>query len=110
MVNLKRILWHLLGGTRGGPLRIRILLALFDRPYNTNQLAVLLGADYKTIQHHLRVLVENRVVELRGAGYGATYFPSADLEGSRPEFDAIVAKVAPQPSPPSPPHSPEMNE
>ncbi len=42
MVNLKRILWHLLGGTRGGPMRIRILQALLDRPYNTNQLAVLI--------------------------------------------------------------------
>lgn len=108
MVNLKRILWHLLGGTRGGPLRIRILQALLDRPYNTNQLAVLLGADYKTIQHHLRVLVENRLLELRGAGYGATYFPSRDLEESMAEFDAIVARLSrppktpPPPSPPSP--------
>jgi DNA-binding transcriptional ArsR family regulator len=111
-VNLKRILWHLLGGTRGGPLRIRILQALLDRPYNTNQLAVNLGADYKTIQHHLRVLVENRLIELRGAGYGATYFPSADLEESMPEFEAIVAKLAPiPPAPPpatAPPSKPPM--
>lgn len=111
MVNLKRILWHLLGGTRGGPLRIRILQALFDRPYNTNQLSVLLGADYKTIQHHLRVLVENRLLELRGAGYGATYFPSPDLEESKPEFDAIVARLAPRPpAPPAPPPAPSQTE
>jgi DNA-binding transcriptional ArsR family regulator len=103
MVNLKRILWHLLGGTRGGPLRIKILQALLDRPYNTNQLSVLLGNDYKTIQHHLRVLVENRLIELRGAGYGATYFPSADLEESLAEFQLIVAKVAPKPPAPPPP-------
>jgi DNA-binding transcriptional ArsR family regulator len=108
MVNLKRILWHLLGGTRGGPLRIRILQALLDRPYNTNQLAVLLGADYKTIQHHLRVLLENRLIELRGAGYGATYFPSADLEESLPEFHAIVAKVAPRPPAAPPPAAPPI--
>src|ERR1041385_6484188 len=107
MVNLKRILWHLLGGTRGGPLRIKILQAILDRPYNTNQLAVNLGHDYKTIQHHLRVLVENRLLELRGAGYGATYFPSADLEESLPEFQHIVAKVAPRaPAPPPPPSPP----
>src|SRR5688572_4281098 len=107
MANLKRILWHLLGGTRGGPLRIRILQAIFDRPYNTNQLAVVLGHDYKTIQHHLRVLTENRLVELRGAGYGATYFPSSDLEASVAEFQAIVGRLAPPSSPPpSPPPSP----
>lgn len=95
MVNLRRILWHLLGGTRGGPLRIRILQALMDRPYNTNQLAVVLGHDYKTIQHHLRVLVENRLLEPRGDGYGATYFPSPDLDESMAEFHAIVEKLAP---------------
>ena len=97
-MNLKRVLWHLLGGTRGGPLRIRILQALLDRPYNTNQLAVLLGHDYKTIQHHLRVLVENRLLEPRGDGYGATFFPSTGLDDSIAEFSAIVARVAPSPA------------
>lgn len=116
MVNLKRVLWHLLGGTRGGPLRLRILQALVDRPYNTNQLAVLLDADYKTIQHHLRVLVENRILEPRGQGYGATYFPSPDLEDSLSEFQAIVARLSkPAPATPAPgvpapaPTTPERN-
>ena len=108
MVNLKRALWHLLGGTRGGPLRIRILQALVDRPYNTNQLAVVLGHDNKTIQHHLRVLTENRLLEPRGDGYGATYFPSPDFEDSRAEFDAIVAKLVPRPPTPPPPTSPSV--
>ena len=99
MANLKRILWHLLGGTRGGPLRIRILQALVDRPYNTNQLSVVLGHDYKTIQHHLRVLVENRLLEPRGDGYGATYFPSPSFDESRAEFDAIVARLSSAPQP-----------
>lgn len=108
MANLKRILWHLLGGTRGGPLRIRILQALVDRPYNTNQLAVVLGHDYKTIQHHLRVLVENRLLEPRGDGYGATYFPSPSFDESRAEFDAIVARLAP--TTPPPPHTTPSSE
>lgn len=106
MANLKRVLWQLLGATRGGPVRIRILQAILERPSNTNQLAVRLGHDYKTIQHHLRVLVENRLLEVRGDRYGATYFPSADLEACRPEFDALVAKVVPSPAPTSPPAPP----
>jgi DNA-binding transcriptional ArsR family regulator len=108
MVNLKRVLWHLLGGTRGGPLRIRILQAILDRPYNTNQLAVLLGHDYKTIQHHLRVLTENRILEPRGDGYGATYFTSPSFDASRAEFDTIVARLAPPMPPPSKQH-PDVN-
>ncbi|MFO1532271.1 MAG: ArsR/SmtB family transcription factor [Thermoplasmatota archaeon] len=98
MVNLRRTLWHLLGGTRGGPLRIRILALLRDRPYNTNQLAVALGADYKTIQHHVRVLAENRLIEPHGQGYGAVHFLTKDMEESLPELDAITRRLAPTPA------------
>lgn len=94
LANLKRVLWHILGGTRGGPLRIRILAELRDRPSNTNQLATAFGVDYKTIQHHLRVLCENRLLDSRGPGYGTTYFLSPDMEQSLPEFDALCARLA----------------
>lgn len=114
MVNLRRTLWHLLGGTRGGPLRIRILGELRDRPYNTNQLAVGLGADYKTIQHHLRVLVENRLVEPHGQGYGAVFFLTRDMEESLPELEAIQRRVRPPgktiPNPPGPMPPEERHE
>ena len=93
MANLRRVLWHLLGGTRGGPLRIRILGELRERPYNTNQLTGLLGVDYKTVQHHLRVLVENRVLSSTGQAYGAVFLPTPDMEESWPEFETLVAKV-----------------
>jgi predicted transcriptional regulator len=106
MANLRRVLWHLLGGTRGGPLRIRILQLLRDRPYNTNQVASLLGIDYKTAQHHLRVLTENRLVSPTGDGYGAVFLFTKDMEESLVEFDAIAAKVAP--APPQPPAPPEV--
>lgn len=103
MANLKRVLWHMLGGTRGGPLRIRILLLLRERPYNTNQVATMLSIDYKTAQHHLRVLTENRIVSPTGNGYGAVYLLTKDMEESLPEFDAIAAKVQrPAPAPPAP--------
>lgn len=100
MVNLKRVLWHILGGTRGGPLRIDILRLLQDRPYNTNQLAEHLGRDYKTIQHHLRVLKKNRILDEQGTGqYGSVFFFSKDMEDSLAEFEAIAAKVAPRTPP-----------
>ncbi len=95
MAKLKRVLWHLLGGTRGGPLRIRILVALQDRPLNTNQLAARLAIDYKTAQHHLRVLTENRIVSPTGDGYGAAFLFTRDMEESLAEFEAIARKLAP---------------
>lgn len=99
MANLKRILWHLLGGTRGGPARIRLLSLLRDRPYNTNQLANVLRLDYKTVEHHLRVLVENRILSSTGDGYGAVFLLTKDMEESLADFDAIAQKVrAPSPA------------
>ena len=97
MANLKRVLWHLLGGTRGGPLRIRILSLLRQRPYNTNQIATRLGIDYKTAQHHVRVLKQNRLIDEQGTGqYGSVFFLTSDMEASLTEFEAIAAKVAPE--------------
>lgn len=110
MVNLRRVLWHLLGGTRGGPVRIRVLRELGERPYNANQLAERLGVDYKTVTHHLRVLRENRIVEPQGDGYGAVYFFTKDMEESLEEFHAIARKVAPDASAKHPAKKPEASE
>ena len=93
MVRLTRVLWHLLGGTRGGPLRIRLLRLLRERPMNTNQVAGALGIDYKTAQHHLRVLAENRLAAPTGTGYGAVYLLTADMEASWADFELIATKV-----------------
>ncbi|MHB8633986.1 MAG: ArsR/SmtB family transcription factor [Thermoplasmatota archaeon] len=93
MANLKRVLWHLVGGTRGGAMRVRILAIVHERPSNTNQLALELGADYKTIQHHLRVLKENRLLDVHGSRYGLTYFASAELEASWGEFEDMVRRL-----------------
>ena len=95
MANLKRLLWHLLGGTRGGPQRIRLIQAIRERPGNKNQLATRLGLDYKTVEHHLRVLIENRVLSPPVDKYGAVYLFTPDMEESLTDFDEIAAKVRP---------------
>jgi DNA-binding transcriptional ArsR family regulator len=106
MANLRRVLWYLLGGTRGGPTRVRMLQLLRERPYNTNQIATAMGVDYKTAQHHLRVLTENRLVSPTGDGYGAVFLWTKDMEESTAEFDRIAAKLAPRPAPAAPPAAP----
>jgi len=45
---LRRVLWYVLGGARGGENRARILLEIRVRPGNPNQLATRLGFDYRT--------------------------------------------------------------
>jgi len=71
---MKAVLWYVLTGTRGGANRLRLLRALDERPRNANQLANGLDLDYKTVRHHLDVLVENGIVESSGDEYGAVYF------------------------------------
>ena len=56
---LEGALWYVLTGTRGGTNRVRLLRALNKRPRNANQLADDLDLDYRTVRHHLDVLVEN---------------------------------------------------
>ena len=83
---MEGVLWYVLTGTRGGANRVRILRALDERPRNANQLAEELDLDYKTVRHHLSVLVENDVVEKSGDDYGAVYLPS---DAARTHWDVI---------------------
>jgi DNA-binding transcriptional ArsR family regulator len=73
---MEAVLWYVLTGTRGGPNRARILRTLDERPRNANRLATDLSLDYKTVRHHLDVLVENGIVTTSGDEYGAIYLPS----------------------------------
>ncbi|WP_089880016.1 ArsR/SmtB family transcription factor [Halogeometricum limi] len=73
---MEAVLWYVLTGTRGGANRARILRAVDSRPRNANQLAEQLDLDYKTVRHHLDVLMDNDVVQTSGDDYGAVYLPS----------------------------------
>lgn len=69
-----RLLYWLFNGSRGGPTRLRIVKVLRSKPLNMHQLALSTGLDYKTVQWHVKMLVENGVVEQVKKGYGAVYF------------------------------------
>ncbi|MFB6353806.1 MAG: ArsR/SmtB family transcription factor [Halobacteriales archaeon] len=83
---MEAVLWYVLTGTRGGANRARILRALDEQPRNANQLAEDLGLDYKTVRHHLDVLVENDVLTSSGDDYGAVYLPT---NRARDHWDVI---------------------
>lgn len=89
---LKRLLWYLIGGSRGGLSRANIIRLLRERPLNANQISKELGMDYKTAEYHLRVLVKNNVL-VSGGGYGAQYFLSPPLEQNYSAFEEIWEKV-----------------
>jgi DNA-binding transcriptional ArsR family regulator len=91
---LKRLLWYLFAGTRGGPSRAEIIRSLQNRPSNANQLAQILGVDYKTIQHHVRVLEENGLIVPSDKGtYGAVLFLTPKMEEALPILDEIWSRI-----------------
>jgi DNA-binding transcriptional ArsR family regulator len=91
--NAKRLLWYLFAGSRGGENRIRIIDLLKERPYNMNQLAEVMGIDYKAVQHHIGVLEKNNMVTKTGEKYGALYFISSYLEVNIEAFNEVKATI-----------------
>jgi len=90
---LRRLLWYLLGGTRGGENRARIIHEIRNRPSNLNQLATKLSLEYRSIQHHIEVLKKNALVSSQGERYGLTYFLTPWLESNIGIFDEIAKKL-----------------
>ena len=91
---LKRLLYYLFAGTRGGPSRVEIIKAIQNRPLNANQLAQALRVDYKTVQHHVRVLEENGLIVPSEKGtYGAVLFLTPKMEEALPILNEIWSKI-----------------
>lgn len=77
----KQLLMYLFAGTRGAEMRMRIVLALAERPSNTNELAKNLEVDYKAIQYQLEVLTKNALMQTPNKdSYGALYFLTPLME------------------------------
>ena len=91
---MRQLLWWLIGGSRGGKNRLRIVRALNDRPMNTNQLSNDLDLNYKTVQHHLEMLEENGVLTTTGEGYGQMYFLTDRMEANLGLLDQIAAQAS----------------
>ena len=90
---LRYLLGWLIAGTRGGATRAKMIEILKDTPQNANQLANLLGMDYRTIRHHIEVLEKNRIITSAGEGYGKTYFLSPAMEKNYVLFEEIMKKI-----------------
>jgi DNA-binding transcriptional ArsR family regulator len=75
-----RMLYWLIDASRGGPTRLRLLKTLHEKPVNLRQLSLAMGLNYKTTQEHIRLLLENGIVDRLGKGYGSLYFISSEYD------------------------------
>lgn len=88
-----KLLFYLFTSTRGGFTRLRIIMLLLQRSYNTHQLSQELGLDYKAVQHHMKVLEKNNMVQKIGDKYGAIYHLSTFLEVNIRALDEAIDKL-----------------
>jgi PAS domain S-box-containing protein len=81
MASIKQILSQIILGQKGGEKRAKIIEILKERPYNINQMAEDLGLNYRTIRHHVDVLVESGLITpSTGNRYGDVYFLTPLME------------------------------
>ncbi|HMK53842.1 MAG TPA: winged helix-turn-helix domain-containing protein [Methanobacteriaceae archaeon] len=90
---MKKLLWWIIAGTKGGINRARIIETLHQRPYNAHQLAEKLELDYKTVRHHIKVLEQNRIISSSGEKYGTMYFLSSEMEENYDIFKEIWGQM-----------------
>lgn len=85
--SFKRMMVYVFVASRGGQNRARIVGLLRTEPSNPNRISEKLGLDYKTVQHHVRLLEQNGVIVASSKGaYGAVYFLTPYFEK---HFDEI---------------------
>ena len=80
-------------GMQGRYSRLKIVLALAESHSNTFQLSKQLGYDYKSIQHNLKILEKNNLVDKVGEGYGDMFFLSELLSDNLPTLLKVIEKV-----------------
>ena len=93
MENFEKMLWWLIGGTRGGKNRLRIIMTLEEQPMNANSLAENLELDYKTIRHHLELMSDHNVIDTLGDGYGKNYFLTEQMEKNMDKLGDIAERA-----------------
>lgn len=90
MDELKKKLWHLIGASKGGPNRARIIMELAKKPRNAHQISEIIGMNYKTVRHHLKLLFDNDLITSANKGYGEMYSLSKSLLENFEQFKDIL--------------------
>ncbi len=83
----RKLLCYLIEGTRGGKTRALVLKHLSERSYNAHQLAKAMKMDYKTIRHHLDVLIRNGIITKCHDGNYDLYFLSNNIKSNLNEIN-----------------------
>jgi CheY-like chemotaxis protein len=81
-IRFKGVLFYLISNSKGGHNRARILQLIKSHPANANQIACELKLHYKTVLHHLQVLLNYKLITMHSNNepYGVVYFLTPIME------------------------------
>lgn len=82
-------MYWLLAGSKGSSNRIKIIEIIEKKPMNLNELSKKINLNYKTVQHHIDLLIENNLLVKAGNRYGQIYFVSDNLKEKTDLFKKI---------------------
>ncbi len=82
-------MYWLIANSIGGKNRVKIIDELFNKPQNAHELSENCGIEYKTVRYHLKVLIDNKFIDVAGSGYGKTYFISDLLDEHKQYYNKI---------------------
>ena len=91
--HMREIFSSICTGMSGRYTRMRIICAITEEPLNARELSKKLELDYKTIQHNIKVLESNSLIDRVGEGYGDMFFPSDLISSNLPTLYKVIKKV-----------------
>lgn len=91
--HMREIFSSIFTGMSGRYTRMRIICAITEEPLNARELSKKLELDYKTIQHNIKVLESNSLIDRVGEGYGDMFFPSDLISSNLPTLYKVIKKV-----------------
>lgn len=91
--HLKDLFSSVFTGMSGRYTRMRIICAITEVPMNSLELSKKLNLDYKTIQHNIKVLESNNLIDREGEGYGDVFFASELISSNLPTLYKVIRKV-----------------
>ncbi|MGC8608621.1 MAG: ArsR/SmtB family transcription factor [Thermoplasmata archaeon] len=89
----RRLIWWLFFATRGGEMRKKIIQFLSANPSNIYQISTGLKVNYRTVEHHVKILEENHIISSVGEKYGKTFFVSSTFRDKFPIIEEYEMKM-----------------
>lgn len=86
-------LYWLLGGSKGGPTRLKILIEIKRSPMNPNQISRRLGLGYKTTMYHLNILEKSGLIKRLNNKYGAPYYTTELVDSNWAKIIKLASKL-----------------